>query len=120
MATSRSTEKSLRSASYYSQLFWWNPPWMENADLVVQLQCIWLDTCSDAARHEIEFLSTMATSYSKLAECMLGIGGRQYTPESMASCYQEIASDMTDAALQRMRRTSELSDEFRERIWCEI
>ncbi|MCG7600876.1 hypothetical protein MHM84_13885 [Halomonas sp. McH1-25] len=98
---------------------WWYQPWMETTDSAAKLQRIWLETFNDAMRHEFEFFSTMATSYSKLTHCMLGLGGPQ-TPASMASCYHEVASDMTEATLKRMRKVSELSDDLRERIWCEI
>lgn len=118
MATSRKPNP-LRTVNKEDQPSWLHLPWMEGADSVVKLQRIWLDICNDAARHELEFLTTMASSYSKLTTCMLNFGG-QHTPESMASCYQEVADDMAEATLKRMRRVSELNDELKERIWCEI
>ncbi|MEC9481728.1 MAG: hypothetical protein UMU75_00190 [Halomonas sp.] len=108
------------SAASNDRLYsFWNQPWIETTNSTAKLQRIWLETFNDAMRHEIEFFVTMATSYSKLSQCMLGLGGLQ-TPASIASCYQEITDDMTAATLKRMRRVSELSDDFRERIWCEI
>ncbi|MDW5377930.1 hypothetical protein R6258_13445 [Halomonas sp. HP20-15] len=109
----------LKAASTNNLFLWWYHPWMEATDSSAKLRRIWQDTLNDAVRHELEFFSAMAISYSKLTHCMLGLGGLK-TPTSMASCYREIADDMTEATWKRMRKVSELSDELRERIWCEI
>ncbi|EHJ91792.1 hypothetical protein [Vreelandella boliviensis] len=97
----------------------WYQPWAETSNSAAKLQCIWLETLNDAFRHEIDFLATMAPVYSKLTHCMLGLNG-PLTPESMASCYHQIAGDMSEATFNRMRNVSELSEDFKERIWCEL
>ncbi|BBI51153.1 hypothetical protein HORIV_35740 [Vreelandella olivaria] len=61
----------------------------------------------------------MAPVYSKLTHCMLGFNG-PLTPESMTSCYHQIAGEMTEATFNRMRSVSELSEDFKERLWCEL
>ena len=121
MTTLELPKASFNTSNNDNLFTWWYQyqPWMETTNSAAKLQRIWLETFNDAMRHEFEFFSTMATSYSKLTHCMLGLGGAQ-TSASMASCYQEIASDMTEATLKRMRKVSELSDDLRERIWCEI
>ncbi|CEP36135.1 MULTISPECIES: hypothetical protein [unclassified Halomonas] len=100
-------------------LTFWYQPWTETTHSAAKLQCLWLATLNDALRHEIDFLATMAPVYSKLTHCMLGLNG-PLTPESVASCYHQIAGDMTEATFNRMRNVSELSEDFRERIWCEL
>lgn len=119
MKKSKQLETPLQPASTDSPYLWWYQPWGEAIDSAVKLQGIWLETCNDIARHELEFLSTMATSCNKLTNCMLGLGG-QLTLASMASCYHDIGSDMAEATLKRTRMVSELSDDFIERIWSEI
>ncbi|MBR2512562.1 MAG: hypothetical protein IKE45_00830 [Halomonas sp.] len=102
-----------------SLLVFWHLPWMEITNSAFKLQRIWLETVNDAFRYELEFISTVAPFYSKLTHCMLGFEGLQ-TPASMASCYHKIAGDMSEATYNRMRKVSELSDDFRERIWSEL
>lgn len=97
----------------------WYQPWAETSNSAAKLQCIWLETLNDAFRHEMDFLATIAPVSNKLSLCMLGLNG-PLTPESMASCYHQIAGDMTKATLNRMRNVSELSEDFKERIWCEL
>ncbi|MBT2787881.1 MULTISPECIES: hypothetical protein [unclassified Halomonas] len=100
-------------------LVFWYQPWTETTHSAVKLHCIWLETLNDALRHEIDFLAAMAPVYSKLTHCMLGLNG-PLTPELMASCYHQIADDMSEATFNRMRNVSELSEDFKERIWCEL
>lgn len=97
----------------------WYQQWAETSNSAAKLQCIWLETLNDAFRHEMDFLATIAPVSNKLSLCMLGLNG-PLTPESMASCYHQIAGDMTEATLNRMRNASELSEDFKERIWCEL
>ncbi|SDN17924.1 hypothetical protein [Vreelandella arcis] len=97
----------------------WYQPWVETTNSAVKLQRIWLETVNDALRHELDFISTVAPFYIKLTHCMTGLEGPQ-TPTTMASCYHRIAGDMSEATYNRMRRVSELSDDFRERIWFEL
>ncbi|WP_386083893.1 hypothetical protein ACFIOZ_10835 [Vreelandella sp. F11] len=100
-------------------LVFWYQPWVETSNSAAKLHCIWLETINDAFRHEIDFLATMAPVYSKLTHCMLGFNG-PLTPESMTSCYHQIAGEMTEATFNRMRSVSELSEDFKERLWCEL
>lgn len=100
-------------------LVFWYQPWVETSSSAAKLHCIWLETLNDAFRHEIDFLATMAPVYSKLTHCMLGFNG-PLTPESMTSCYHQIAGEMTEATFNRMRSVSELSEDFKERLWCEL
>ncbi|MCA8865282.1 MULTISPECIES: hypothetical protein [unclassified Halomonas] len=100
-------------------LVFWYQPWVETSHSAAKLHCIWLETLNDAFRHEIDFLAAMAPVYSKLTHCMLGVNG-PLTPESMTSCYHQIAGEMTEATFNRIRRVSELSEDFKERIWCEL
>ncbi|WGI27288.1 hypothetical protein QEN58_09545 [Halomonas alkaliantarctica] len=97
----------------------WYQPWADTSNSAAKLQCIWLETLNDAFRYEMDFLATIAPAYSKLSHCMLGLNG-PLTPELMASCYHQIAGDMTEATFNRMRNVSELSEDFKERIWCEL
>ncbi|CAH1044577.1 hypothetical protein [Halomonas sp. TD01] len=97
----------------------WHQPWVEATHSAAKLQRVWLETVNEALRYELDFISTVAPIYSKLTCCMLGFEGPQ-TPASMAACYHSIAGDMTEATFNRMRKVSELSEDLRERIWCEL
>ncbi|WFE70807.1 hypothetical protein P8S55_13590 [Halomonas sp. M1] len=118
MTTPKSPKPQLdaRVANDDSLLVFW---YLEITHSAFKLQRIWLETVNDAFRYELEFMSTVAPFYSKLTHCMLGFEGLQ-TPASMASCYHKIAGDMSEATYNRMRKVSELSDDFRERIWSEL
>ncbi|RUR27308.1 hypothetical protein ELY33_15520 [Vreelandella andesensis] len=102
-----------------TMLMLWYHPWVEATHSAAKLQRIWLEAFNDALRHELDFITTVAPIYNKLGSCMLGFEGPQ-TPGSMATCYHNIAGDMADAALNRMRKVSELNDDLRERIWDEL
>lgn len=97
----------------------WYQSWLETTNSVVKLQRIWLETFNEAFRHELDLISTVAPLHSRLTRCMLGFDGPP-TPTSMVSCYHKIAGDMTEATYNRIRQVSELSDDFRERIWSEL
>lgn len=119
MPQSKPSKTHQKSEKNDMLIFGWHRTWIESVDSAEKLQRIWFETYNDAIRHEIEFLVAMAVSYSRITSCILNYSGRP-TKESMTSCYQEIADDMTEATLKRFRKVSELSDELRERIWCEI
>ncbi|MGO1717812.1 MAG: hypothetical protein ACTHZY_11105, partial [Halomonas sp.] len=112
-------QKALNATNYEGVFIGWYQPWMATSDSTVKLQHIWFDALNDAMRHEIEFLSTITASYSKLTSCMLGLEGVQ-TPFSIMSCYHDMASDMTEGTLKRMQKVAELSEDLKERLWCEI
>ncbi len=119
MKTSYLTKKAVKAPTADYLLYLSSQTWVESTNTAIKLQCIWLATLNDATRHELEFLSTLMTSYSKISSCMLDSKGLQ-TPSSVASCYHEIAGNMAQATLNRMLKVSELTDDLRERIWCEI
>ncbi|QNI04762.1 hypothetical protein HXW73_08385 [Halomonas sp. SH5A2] len=104
----------------YEEFFiWWYQPLMGTTVPMIKLQYIWLNTLNNTLRHELDLFSTMVDSCNKLSGCMLGLEGVQ-TPSSMVSCYQDVADDMAEATFKRMQRVSELSEEFKERLWCEM
>ncbi|EHA16808.1 hypothetical protein HAL1_03507 [Halomonas sp. HAL1] len=119
MVTSDLTKQPLKAPLTENLLVLWSQPWMESTNTAIKLQRIWLETLNDATRHELDFFSTVTSSCNKLTSCMLGLEGL-LTPSSMVSCYHEITGDMTEATLKRARKVSKLSDDLRERIWCEI
>lgn len=113
------TQSEAKAANDDNLLGFWYEPWVEITNSAVKLQSIWLETVNDAIRHELDFIATVAPFYSKLTHCMLGFEGPQ-TPTAMATCYHKIAGDVSEATYNRIRRVSELSDDFRERIWTEL
>lgn len=119
MVTSDLTKQPLKASVTENLLVLWSQPWMESTTTAIKLQQIWLETLNDATRHELDFFATVAVSCNKLTSRMLGLEGL-LTPSSMLSCYHEITSDMTEATLKRVHKVSKLSDDLRERIWCEI
>ncbi|TVP44011.1 MAG: hypothetical protein EA345_16150 [Halomonas sp.] len=119
MTTAQAHKKDLNPFNYDNVFIWWYQPWMGTSNSAVKLQYFWLDTLNDAMRHEIEFLSAMTASYSKLTDCMLGREGIQ-TPFSMMAGYHDMARDMTEATFKRMQKVTEFSDDFKERLWSEI
>ncbi|KPQ26071.1 MAG: hypothetical protein HLUCCA13_03110 [Halomonas sp. HL-48] len=112
-------EKSVNASNYDSVFIWWYQPWMATSSSAVKAQYIWFDMLNDTMRHELEFFAAMAESSRTLTSCMLGHEGLN-TPSLLASCYQKVTSDMTKATVKRMQKVSELNDELKERIWCEI
>lgn len=118
MVTSDLTKQPLKASVTENLLVLWSQPWMESTTTAIKLQQIWLETLNDATRHELDSCNR-GGSCNKLTSCMLGLEGL-LTPSSMLSCYHEITGDMAEATLKRVHKVAKLSDDLRERIWCEI
>ncbi|WP_227369616.1 hypothetical protein [Halomonas sp. M20] len=98
---------------------WWLQQWMETANATTRLQLIWWDMLGNAMHQEAEFFKVMANSTERMAQ---GAMNQELlrNPAAMAAHYQDVASDVTQAAMNRMSKGSSLSTDFRKRIWEEI
>ncbi|GEN27122.1 hypothetical protein HVA01_07680 [Halovibrio variabilis] len=119
MTTAESPTKAWNAPHYDIASIWWHQPWVATSSSTIKIQHILFEACNDTMRLELEFFAAMAASYSKLTSCMLGLQGLQ-TPSSLASCYQNAADEMGDAAIKRMQKVSELTEDVEELIWSEI
>lgn len=121
MATSRAFRAAMppTHGSVDAMTAWWLHQWLETMAPVARLQMVWLETLGDAMRHEAEFLSALAASGDRLSRCAWNQDLLR-DPSTLASCYHGMAGEMTEATLKRMVKVTELSRDFRERIWDEL
>ncbi len=107
------------SSGPYPLAAWWMHQWLANTAPLIKFQVAYLETLSDAMQHEAEFIKVLAESGDKLARCAQQPDVHQ-GPSGLAACYQDVAGSMADATLRRFTKVSELSHDFRERIWDEL
>ncbi|GHC27349.1 hypothetical protein [Aidingimonas halophila] len=97
----------------------WLKHCMDPATPVLKLQLAWLESVSDAVRFEADFLTACADSSGKLVNCMMNPTTYR-DPEQLGECYQQAWQQVTEAGVTQMSHATELSREFRERLWEEI
>ncbi|WP_053070654.1 hypothetical protein [Halomonas sp. PR-M31] len=98
---------------------WWLNQWMETANSAARLQLIWWDMVGNAMHQEAEFFKIMANSTERMAQ---GVMNQDLLrdPAAMATHYRQIAKDINEATMNRMTKVSNLSEDFRDRLWEEM
>lgn len=96
---------------------WWTQQWMQGTNPVTRIQLAWMQSISEVMEQESIFLKAMADASHRLAECYDTHSG---DPAKMGECYRNIASELTDHHMARMKKVAEMPDDFRRRIWEEI
>ncbi len=99
-------------------LSWWQQQWMKGANPMAQMQAAWMESLADAMKFEAQFLKAIAESGQQMTACLND--EQPSTPEEMHACYQKLVKQMTDAHQERMEQATQLSHDFRKRLWEEI
>ncbi len=99
-------------------LSWWQQQWMKGASPMAQMQAAWMESLADAMKFEAQFLKAIAESGEQMTACLKD--EQPSTPEEMHACYQKLVKQMTDAHQERMEQATQLSHDFRKRLWEEI
>ncbi|MFC3285403.1 hypothetical protein [Litchfieldella rifensis] len=98
---------------------WWMQHWMDAATPMARMQLAWMETVGEAIQHEAEFLTACAMSSERMAKCFMDQEMHK-DPATLGECYHNMVKQVTDAHLTRMGKVTELSNEFRERVWEEL
>lgn len=96
---------------------WWSQQWMQGINPMTRIQLAWMQSMSEMLEQEAHFLKAMADASHRLAACYDSHAG---DPEKMGECYRNIASEIGDHHMERMKKVAEMPDDFRRRIWEEI
>ncbi|MCH4565011.1 hypothetical protein MKP05_18085 [Halomonas sp. EGI 63088] len=119
MSNRKPTSPSPAMPATEPMLAWWQQQWLQNASPLARMQLAWMESLAEAMQFEAQYFKAMAESGQRMAEC---VGGEDApsTPAEVQECYQKLVKDVTDAQMKRMEKATQLSHEFRERIWEEL
>lgn len=96
---------------------WWTQQWMQGATPMTRMQLAWMENLSEIMQQEARFLSALAESSQRIAKCYDTHHG---DPAKMNECYQELAKEVAEQHMERMKNVASLSHDFRARIWEEL
>ncbi|MDZ7852792.1 MAG: hypothetical protein U5L98_09170 [Halomonas sp.] len=97
---------------------WWQSQFTQGTTPMTRMQLAWMQSMADTMQFEAQFLRALAESGQKMAESMSG--DTPQTPAEMQERYQQLISDLTEAQMERMKKATELSNDFRRRVWEEV
>lgn len=97
---------------------WWQQQFSRGFTPITHMQLAWMQSMAEAMRFEAQFLQSLAESGQKIAKSFEGEAPQ--TPAEVQERYQQLLSDVTEAHMERMKRATDMSEEFRRRIWEEI
>ncbi|MBB3330569.1 glucosamine 6-phosphate synthetase-like amidotransferase/phosphosugar isomerase protein [Halomonas campaniensis] len=105
-------------ASANPMLEWWQQQWMKGGNPMARMQLAWMESMAEAMQFEAQFLKAIAESGERLSKCFDGEGPT--SPEELQECYQKLVQEVSDAQMKRMEHATQLTHDFRKRIWEEI
>lgn len=119
MATNQTTPTGFSQAFDVSNpmLEWWAQQWMHSATPMSRLQLAWIENLAQLMQQEAKFLSALAESSRQLSQCYETHKG---DPSKLNACYQEIANEVADQQMERLKQVATLSHDIRKRIWEEL
>jgi hypothetical protein len=119
MTTASPTTIQLSPALDASQplIQWWSQQWLQGITPMTRLQLAWMESMTDMLQQEARFLAALSKAGQQLGQCY---GHHGADPSRMRECYHEIAREVADQQMQRLREVATLPQEFRRRLWEEI
>ncbi|MYL24153.1 hypothetical protein [Vreelandella massiliensis] len=101
-------------------LQWWMEQSWQSGQPLLNVQLAWLESVSTAMQMEMQFCQAIAESNEKITSCFLTHPHSPKSTEEITNCYQEAMQGLTDAHLERLKKVTELSLDFRKALWEEI
>ncbi|MCL7930823.1 hypothetical protein [Halomonas llamarensis] len=101
-------------------LQWWMEQSVKGVQPLMNVQLAWLESVSSAMQMEMEFCQAIAESHEKISHCLLIHQKSPKSTEKITDCYQQAMQDLSNAHLNRLKKVTELSHDFRSAIWEEI
>ncbi|GEK71832.1 MULTISPECIES: hypothetical protein [Halomonas] len=99
-----------------AMLQWWNPQLIQGPMPLVRMQFAWLESLAEAMQFEAKCLRALAESGERMAGCYR----EEADPQALQACYQRLMQDVARTHWQRLEKVTELSEDFRKRLWEEI
>jgi len=99
-------------------LEWWQQQWTQGVNPRARTQLAWMESLAEALQLEAQFLKAIAESGEKIAKCF--DGKQPTTPEEVQACYGKLVKEVGDAQMKRLEQASQLTHDFRKRLWEEI
>lgn len=96
----------------------WQQQWNLTNNPMVRMQIAWMESLAATMQLEANFLKSVAEGGVQVSKCFEG--DQPKTPEELQACYQELVQKVKDAQMQRMQSASQLSEDFRKRLWEEL
>ncbi|QOR38982.1 hypothetical protein HNO52_10985 [Billgrantia diversa] len=84
---------------------------------MTRIQLAWMECLTDMMQQEARFLAALSTAGEQIGKCYETHGT---DPQKMQECYEEIAREVADQHMQRLKQVSNLPHEFRRCIWEEL
>lgn len=101
-------------------LQWWMEQSMKGVQPLMNVQIAWLESVSSAMQMEMEFCQAIAQSNEKITHCLLAHQSAPKSAEEISDCYQQAMQGVTNAHFDRLKKVTELSQDFRTALWEEI
>lgn len=99
-------------------LDWWQQQWMKGTQPMARMQLAWMESLAEAMQFEAQFIRSIAESGERMTQCFEG--DTPTTPEEVQACYEKLVKEVSDAQVKRLEQASQLTEDFRQRLWEEI
>ncbi|MDR5898375.1 hypothetical protein QC823_05140 [Halomonas vilamensis] len=99
---------------------WWMEQSVKGVQPLMNVQLAWLESVSSAIQMEMEFCQAIAESHEKITNCLLMHHHSPKSAEEITDCYQQAMQGLSEAHLDRLKKVTELSNDFRSALWEEI
>ncbi|MBA2777293.1 hypothetical protein [Billgrantia kenyensis] len=117
MASQASNRQSPATQASQPIMDWYSQQWLQGVVPMTRLQLVWMESVSDMMVQEAKFLAALSEAGQQLGMCYDTHG---HDPEKLRECYQNLAREVADQHMQRLKQVAALPHEFRQRIWEEI
>ncbi|MGE4532237.1 hypothetical protein [Halomonas sp.] len=97
---------------------WWQQQWMKGANPMAKAQLAWMESLAEALQFEAQFVRAIAESGERMARCF--DGEQPTTSEEVQACYEKLVKEVGDAQMKRLEQATQLTHDFRKRLWEEI
>ncbi|MGM0983967.1 MAG: hypothetical protein ACQEXG_11160 [Pseudomonadota bacterium] len=118
MTNRKDTKSNPAMSATEPMMEWWKNQFTQGATPMTRMQLAWMQSMADTMQFEAQFLRALAESGQKMAESFSG--DTPQTPAEMQERYQQLVSELTEAQMERMKKATELSNDFRRRVWEEV
>lgn len=96
---------------------WWSQQWLQGVAPMTRLQLAWMESMTEVLQQEARFLAALSEAGQQFGHCYDKHGT---DPARMQECYQEIAREVADQHMQRLKQVATLPEEFKRRLWEEL
>ncbi|MGQ4879948.1 hypothetical protein ACOJCM_15385 [Billgrantia sp. LNSP4103-1] len=96
---------------------WWSQQCLQGLTPMTRLQLAWMESMTEMLQQEARFLAALAEAGQQFGHCYDKHGA---DPARMRECYQEIAQEVADQHLQRLKQVANLPLELKRRLWEEL